>query len=536
VVAKEDTAYLAAGVGGFQIVDFTRVKQPTIVSSIPASTLGGEAIALAHSSIDANTEVSAIVTGNGKLAIVNVTDRDRPILKASLDLGGNGTSIDIVDRTAYIGLSNGQVAIVDLQGDRLIARFNAGSLPIKQVIGRGDTLYILNSGSFAAYDITANLNAPPLRSQVNLSGAAVSVGNDRAYITTNGFIPGGDSFITLDISNPQQISKLPTTSNVNPFGKGAIVDNGSGNVLVAGNGLTSISDLKLQLYNNSNSNFSFIGEFDTPGTVSDIWIQDGLALIADGDGGLSIFNYLEPDTANVAPTVSIVPQEVVNNSIVEGQRIRVDISAVDDVQVRNVRLNINGKNLTPDGSAPFLFYINVPPLSSGIDSLQLEAIATDMGGNSTTSKLKLNIVADTTAPQIIGINPSSNGVSQIRDISLIFDESVTTENSDGNAICLVEAGIDRVFNTADDRLIPIGNISNIANSNKIEIRSTLAGIGRYQLQIDRTRVRNASNISWGTGIQTFDLTATGFYPLAAASLTTLASGDLNNDSYRDLGS
>ncbi len=155
VVAKEDTAYLAAGAGGFQIVDFTRLKQPTIVSSIPSSILGGEAIALANSSIDANTELSAIVTNNGKLAIVNVTHRDRPVLKASLDLGGIGTSIDIVDRTAYVGLSNGQVAIVDLKGERLIARFNAGS-SIRQVIGRGDTLYILTSGSFAAYDIKTN--------------------------------------------------------------------------------------------------------------------------------------------------------------------------------------------------------------------------------------------------------------------------------------------------------------------------------------------------------------------------------------------
>ena len=490
VVAKQDIAYLAAESGGFQIVDFTRIEQPTIVSSIPSSILGGNAIALANQSIDANTELTAIVTNNGKLAIV--TDRNRPIVEASLDLGGIGTSIDIVDRFAYIGLNNGQVAIVDLIGHQLIERFNAGS-SIKQVIGRGNTLYILNNDSFAAYNIKTNFISPPLLSLVNLAGAAVSVGNDRAYITTNGFIPGGDSFITLDISNPQQIRKLPTTSNVNLFGKGAIVDNGSGNVLVAGNALTTIDDLKLDLYNNTNGNFSFIREFDTPGTVSKIWIQDGLALIADGGGGLSIFNYLEPDTADVAPTLSILPQGVVNNNIAESQRIRVEIRAVDDVQVRNVSLNVNGQNLTPDGSAPFIFYIDVLPLSSGIDSLQLEAIATDMGGNSTTSKLKLNIVtADAIAPQIIGATPSGSSVAQLRDFSLIFDKSVTLNNSDGRAIRLVEAGIDRIFNTPDNLLIPIENISNIANSNTIDIQVTPAGIGKYQLQIDRARVRNSS--------------------------------------------
>ncbi len=374
-----------------------------------------------------------------------------------------------------------------------------------------------------------------MQSQVNLSGAAVSVGNDRAYITTDGFIPGRESFITLDLSNPRSIGVLPTNNNVNLFGKGAIVDTGSGNVLVAGKALTTIDDLKLDLHNNSNGNFAFIGEFDTPGTVSDLWIQDGLALIADGNGGLSIFNYLEPDTANVAPTLSILPQGAVNNNIAESRRMRVEIRAVDDVQVRNVRLNVNGQSLTPDGSAPFSFYIDVPPLSSGIDSLQLEAIATDMGGNSTTSKLKLNIVAaDAIPPQIIGATPSGSSISQLRDLSLIFDKSVTLDNSDGRAIRLIEAGIDRVFNTTDDRLIPIENISNIANSNTIDIRSSLAGIGQYQLQIDRTRVRNASGIPLGTGIETLDLTATGLYPLTAGNLTTLASGDLNNDSYIDL--
>jgi Bacterial Ig-like domain/FG-GAP-like repeat/PAP2 superfamily/LVIVD repeat len=535
VVAKQDTAYLAAGSGGFQIVDFTRVKQPTIVSSISSSTLGGEAIALANSSINANTELTAIVTTNGKLAIVNVTDRDRPVVEAKLDLGGNGTSIDIVDRFAYIGLDNGRIEIVDLERHQPIAQFNASggaNLPIKNVIARGDTLYILNSGSFAAYDIKANFISPPLLSQVSLSGSSVSVVDDRAYITTSGF--GGNGFVTLDISNPQQIQALPTTSNVNPLVKGAIADNGSGNVLVAGtSNFRSLDDLQLQLFNNSNGNFSFIREFDTPGTVSDIWIQDGLALIADGNGGLSIFNYLEPDTANVAPTVSILPQGVVNNNITEGRRMRVDIRAFDDVQVRNVSLNVNGKTYAPDGSAPFSFYIDVPLLSS-TNSLQIQAIATDMGGNTITNNLKLNIVADTTRPQIIGINPGGIGVSQVRDIRIIFDESVTLDNSNSNAIRLVEAGIDRVFNTTDDRLIPIENIRNITNFNALDIQSSLAGIGRYQLQIDRTRIHNASGIPLGTGIETLDITATGLYKLPAGNLTTLASGDLNNDSFIDL--
>jgi membrane-associated phospholipid phosphatase len=534
VVAKQDTAYLAAGSGGFQIVDLTQVKQPTIVSSIPSSILGGEAIALATGSVNASTELTAIVTNNGKLAIVNVTDRDRPVVEAKLDLGGNGTSIDIVDRFAYIGFSDGQIKVVDLERHQSIAQFNASggtNLPIKNVIARGDILYILNSGSFAAYDIRANFISPPLLSQVNLSGASVSVADNRAYITTSGF--GGGGFITLDISNPKQILALPTTSNVNPIAKGAIADNGSGNVLVAGtSNFGSLGDLQLQLFNNSNGNFSFIREFNTPGTVSDIWIQDGLALIADGNGGLSIFNYLEPDIANVAPTISILPQGVINNNITEGLRTRIDIRAFDDVQVRNVSLNVNGQNFTPDGSAPFSFYVTVPSLSSGVNKLQLQAIATDMGGNTITSNINLNIVADTTGPQIIAISPGGTSVPQVRDIRIIFDESVTLDNS--NAIRLVEAGIDRVFNTTDDRLIPIENIRNINNFNTLDIQSSSAGIGRYQLQIDQTSIRNVSGIPLGTGIETFNITATGLYQLPAGNLTTLTSGDLNNDSFNDL--
>jgi hypothetical protein len=155
-----------------------------------------------------------------------------------------------------------------------------------------------------------------------------------------------------------------------------------------------------------------------------------------------------------------------------------------------------------------------------------------MGGNATTTELNLNIVADMAAPQIIGFTTNESSVSQLENFRVISDKSVTLDNTD--AIRLVEAGTNRLFNTADDRLIPIVNVRTLTNFNTIDIQTPLVGIGKYQLEIDRARLRSSSGIALGTGIETREISATGLYGLPSGYSLSFANAYLNNDGYMDL--
>src|SRR5262249_9751636 len=125
VVANSQTAYLASGPGGVQVVDLTHLTKPTAIGSIPAATLGGEAVAVAFTSIPAAPagtfqNLVAAALGDKGLAIIDVTDLPTARLLTRIPVPGSALCLQIVDNLAYVGGRNGLVSLVDMKGQELI--------------------------------------------------------------------------------------------------------------------------------------------------------------------------------------------------------------------------------------------------------------------------------------------------------------------------------------------------------------------------------------------------------------------------------
>ena len=502
VVASSNTAYLAAQEGGVQVVDITRLTKPAVIASVPASALGGGALAVAFTSVPgatAGTFQNLVVAalGDAGLAVLDVTDPPAARVLTRIPVPGSALHVEVVDNLAYAGGHGGLVTIVDMKTREVLSTFTAaGTGDVTDLKFSGGTLYTLRGGTLASYDIARNLAAPPLRSSLAIGGEHLFVGTDRAYVT------GNQVFEAVDISNP---SSLRNTSGARPaLSYSGLAANGSGR-LVVGSTANFNGDFRATLFNTAdpdNTN-GFLTEFDTPGQVRDVWIQNGLALIADGTGGFAVFNYLPLDTGTSAPAVTVTTDGPSATTAVEGQRLRVDVTTLDDVQTRQVRVVANGVALEPDGSFPFSFFADVPTLASGATTLTLEITATDTGGNETTVVRVLDVVADTTAPRLLSTLPADDRIqfNSVQAFRATFDEPLDLATVTAASVRVVEAGADGDLGTSDDISVPLGGFDYRASLNLLTVLPAAPlGPGKYELQIDRPEVTDRAGNPLGTGV------------------------------------
>ncbi|QLE56855.1 Ig-like domain-containing protein [Nostoc sp. TCL26-01] len=511
VVASDKTAYLAAGSGGVQVVDLTQITKPVIISSVSGAELSGNAIAVAYTSIPGTTPgttqhlVAAALGGSG-LAVVDVTDPPAAKLLGRVSLSGSVLSVTIVDNYVYAGGSNGQVTILDVQTREIVGTFTAtGSGDVSELTYSNGILYTLRGGTLATYNLGENLSAPALLNSLAFSGATnLFVGGDRAYVT------GARLFEAVDITDP---TKLKNTSGDSPIlNYRGLAVNGSGRLIVGSTtGFSSDADARVTLFNvdNPDNTNGFLTEFDTPGSVQDIWIQNGLALVADGTGGLAIFNYLPFDNKGQAPNVTISTSakdsDLTKNGIqvVEGTTIPILAKVTDDVQVRNVDLLVNGEVVENDGSFPWDLFAIAPKLTAQSNKVTLQVRATDTGGNTSLSNiLTLDLIKDTFAPTVISTTPNEGArLKTIPSVSVRFNEALDTSRLNLSGVKLTYLGANGVVGGGDDVLV---NLNELQTRNLDRTLLILPGselsVGNYQLKLEQSIISDRAGNALTTPI------------------------------------
>ncbi len=543
VVASDTTAYLAAGSGGIQVVDISKINQPAVIASVPASQLGGNALAVSFTSIpDTDPDalpgtfkdlVAAAMGGNG-LAVVDVTDPPAAHLVTTVPIPGGALSVQIVDNLAYVGGHGGLLSIVDMVTDQVVTTFKAaGGGDVTAVKFSGSTLYTLSNGTLAAYDISANLALPTLLSSISYPGAThLFVGTNRAYLSGNLLLAA------VDITDPTNLQNSSGTFQRLNYGSLAV--NGSG-ALVVGTAATFNGIYLASLFDVSNPDDvnDFVTQFNTEGSVEGVWIQNGLALIADGTGGFAIFNYQNLVNKHTPPTVVVTTTSPDGATIAEGSRLRIDVdtTTVSGDQTRTVTLTANGVTYQPDGSYPFSFFVDVPALSSGEDTEALVITASDTSGNTTTQTINLTIVQDTTPPKLLSVLPTKGGFefNALQSFRATFDEPLDpmtlTTGSDlaTGSIHILKAGPDGLF--TDATLVPIGSIDFRLSIDLLTVLPTTPlGPGKYELVLDTTQITDRAGNPLGTDPA---LVAT-FATVQGVPFDSLISGSINNPGQIDL--
>ncbi len=484
---QNQTAYVATGSHGLAVVNTSQFNGPIVLGQLD---LLGDATDIA---VDSRRNIAAVAANDGGLHLVNVADGMLPILNQTINLAAN--QVEIADGIAYATVNN-NLHVIDLSnGQELQILTLPGSGGVSGLAREGTRLYAYVSGAdtFSIIDI-AEEGAAKLLGQLNVNIAStdvgVSAGNGVAYLA-------GSGLSTIDVSdslNPKLISGADTF-----FTSRNVTLNGSGLALV------SAEDQGVGVYNidNLQKTDNVLVTVDTPGFTYGTAIASGIAFVADGASGLQVINYLPFDSKGKSPTINInttaidLDPNTIGIQVQEGSIIPLRVDIRDDVQVRNVELLVNGLVVTNDVSFPWDLSVITPNISLGKNTVDIQVRTTDTGGNTAISNLlTLNLMADTTAPIVLGTTPTEGGrAKNIPSIAIKFNEAIDPSKLNLADVILTYLGVNGILGGGDDLITAVSSLQ-IRNFNKTLViqPSNELSIGNYLLQVDpRIIVDRAGN-------------------------------------------
>lgn len=490
-----DMALVALGDRGVAITSvFTRMN-PEIVGLVDTPGVATR--------VAASGSRVAVADGPAGLAIVDASDPPAARIVHQVSpflLGGEPRSVAAVADVAFVGLSTGVLAIVDLRTGALLETRPIGPRSIEDLAVAGDGLYALDSHALHALrlrssggvQLVSSVSSPIVAS----ANVRVFAGGGTAYAIHG---KGANSF---SLSNPFQPTLL-TAANTTQFGWKDLALNGSGLAVaaVSPNGAFD-GPHEVNVYDARDPTRTdvFVAQIVTPGVARAVSIFDGLGYVADHQAGLQVVNYIAQDRAGIAPTISLSTNQPSLGVAEEGALLRVTATCADDVQVRACELFVNGVPAQTDGGFPFEFYF-MTPRREVRDRITVRVRVSDTGGNSRlTDELSIVLVEDATPPSITRLFPADAGlIGQVPTVAFFTDEPLDPVSLTATSFRVTGAGPDRAFDTADD----------VAVAGSREVREQVLGAffapdqplaaGRYRVQVQDVRDRAgnaASPRSW----------------------------------------
>jgi YVTN family beta-propeller protein len=437
-------------------------QSTAVVRTFSPTALGFVTIPGFANSVDVNGNFAFIAAGASGLQVVNVSNRNLPVIAASLALAGNANDVKLSSNVAYVAAGSAGVHIIDVSNPLApvkLGTLSTGANALNLAV-RGTKVYVANGSNLFIADVT-NPAAPTRISSLALNGTIqgldVDTQRNLAVVTA-----GTSGIYTVDISNPSAPVLLGTaltgdardaaiqgnfafiadfqnsttsvdiTSPVTPIVLSHILDPNLGgflqDIVLSGN-FALAADVKFV-------NGIPITDISDPHTLVARAIlnfpqrdDNGMGIAADGnfvylvtehsnlgkfgsvgDSRLYIGQYLaQVDNKGIAPTASIT-SPTAGSTVIQGSTLPITVNATDDVAVAAVNFLVNGQVVFTATSAPYQFNFTVP---LNVTSLTISATAVDLGGNIGTAPNVLITVIPDPGTTVIGrvLNKTQNPVS-----------------------------------------------------------------------------------------------------------------------------
>lgn len=400
----------------------------------------------------------AVADGAAGLAVIDAGNPAAARLAVQAPIG-NATAVAAAAGLAWVGLQSGRVVLVDMATGTSLRSATLGEA-VQDLVLANDYLYVLTAGNLHVVDITDGTLEPLRRVAspvVSTPNSRLSVGGGVAYAVH------GKGFNTFDLSDPADPKRL-AAGNTTQFGWEHIVPNGSGLGMAAvGSAFAFDRPRVFSLYDLSDPKQTdrFVAAYPHPGHARAVALFNGVAYGAAHDAGLQVINYLAADLSRQPPALSLAADFPLNPAQAEeGKLARLTALATDDVQVRNVEFYLNDVLVAVDGNFPFEHRFVTPRRAGPNSVFTLRAVAFDTGGNKTeTPPLTVQLVADATAPRVVGQSPERGQiVGAIEMVGAFFNEPVDLGSLTADTFTLESAGPDGLFGTADDSTVPSSTI------------------------------------------------------------------------------
>ena len=456
VSAFNDIVVVADVQGGVSVFNVFNRMVPILISQVKTP---GLATAVACSG-----NLIAVANDTNGLAVIDISDPPNSHISQQIDLLGIPQAVASSGETAYVGLTSGDVLMVDMTGGFVIDQISVGG-PVQDLAVAGGVLYALTDTTLQAIQLdTGRLRA------AGVASAPGIVPNPRRRL----FVGGGLAYAAhargynlVDVAKPAQPQFLKDVITAQ-LGWKQLVANGTGiGIAMVGQNRSDDGPHDVSMYNvnPSGTNTQFITTFITPGIATAVTLYNGFAYVADSSSGLECINYLQYDTSNTPPSITLSApfafSSPTNAQTEEGKVVTVSANVSDDVQVRNVEFYIDGQKSATDGNFPFEFTFRTPWISASRTSFTLRARASDTGGNFRfTDEIRVELTPDVTPPSVRAGFPSTNNVpTNVVSVVVYFDGAVDPTTLNSSTFQIMSAGADNIFGTPDDLVISNGVIS-----------------------------------------------------------------------------
>jgi hypothetical protein len=402
-------AYVAAGLGGLQVVDVSNLFVPFIAGSLG---LPGNA-----NGVQVAGTLAYLAVGDAGLAIVDVRNPAHPALLATLPLAGTAMNLAVRPGLAFVALDTAGLEIVDVSnpGQPLAI----GYLPLPgqaRGVDVAGTLAVVAALSAGVHVVdVGNPRQPVLLGTAPTRPSPPSAANDVvarghwAYVADGGGpILGGIK--TIDFGDP-----------ANPVVVGASSDLFGLNSLALDDGLALAADYYfvngVPIFNVGQVPPGYVTTLDLTSVGLDmngfgIAVQGGAVFVAggldlltgkgsSGIGELEIGLYRITEEQAGTPTVAITAPAA-GAGLLERTVAKVLVDARDELHIATVQVLLDGQVLDTLYVPPFQTQFAVP---TGAASVTLAVVATNFFGDQATAQETLPVVPNP-APVVRLLSPT----------------------------------------------------------------------------------------------------------------------------------
>ena len=420
---------------GIDIFNVFNGMAPVLIGNTP----------LSQAVLDLACDGNLIAVANGLDGLKIIDFRDPPTARVVRELRFTSDVMTVAASggIAFVGLEDGNLHAVDLQLGFVLFSATASDSIIDLAI-EGRSVYALTPTSVEVFSMSGGTLAPVGTSPTPPSPSSISVNVGRAFIGT------ASGYATIDLADPGSPGNI-NGPDAAASGWNAFAINGSGlGIAAAANPEGSINVFDVS---DPTQTTALNQTFPTRGSAQHVAIHNALAYVADGDGGIAIYNYYDLDTLSVPPSIDLLAGfPLTPPAIEEGSRTYIAAAVADDIQVRSVEFLIDGRQIATDGNAPFELWFNAPLIDES-DTFTIEARARDTGGGAgTTGEIEVQLLSDTTPPSVWSTSPAADttAVQEVTSVVAVFSEPIDPDSVNGDSLLVVSAGPDSVLGTGDD--------------------------------------------------------------------------------------
>lgn len=443
------TAYIATDEYGLAVIDVSQFDRPIALGQLdlPGSNQDID--------VDVSRGMAAVAAAEDGLHVVDLSDPMQPLLLRTIATHAN--QVELVDGLAYVAgttlqtfdpRTGGQIDEIDFEGSEMTGLAREGTMLF--TMDRDLILRAVDIGGFAM--------AARGAVEVPNGGGKLFVGTtlvDGEFLTV-AYAPdrtaGFGGMATVDASDPDNLQVI-SKSDAQPGGAPAeaVVTNGSGIGLIVGIVEPDINDptvLRVLDVSDPAENNNRVTDINLPALPFGVAVASGIAFVADGTAGLQVVNYLPFDTGGTPPSVTIdglamdVDPDTAGVQANEGASIPIIPGVADDVQVSQVELLIDGQVVATDVSFPWDLLAQLPNRAEGIQEVTLQVRATDTAGNQGGSDpLPVELVVDAVPPMVAGVDPPEGAVrgKTLRTVRIGFSEPMEASTLTPETVRLVGA-------------------------------------------------------------------------------------------------